>query len=338
VRQAILVAFMTIAAVHVAHGRSSSTAGAIDSVSYFYVGGNTRRVTGQPAARGTEASGSFIVDQVGVLALEPVRGEADRPPVVMTPGFGLAGHIYLTTADGRRGWAHSFLAAGRAAYLIDRSHTARTGFDVFAFNDARRGAADPAEQPRFVLWLDERIWTRWGLGPAFGERFDDGQFPLDSIEQLMGAFAPVVSESVPLRDQARGNAEGLVALLERIGPAVILTHSASGLDGFRVATERPDLVESIVTIEPVGCDPAQASDLAGIPVLSVFGDHLEVRPQMKPRLQECLDLTRSLAEIDGRSETRVLPSQGINGNSHIMMSDLNSDEIAGLILEWLNDD
>ena len=154
----------------------------------------------------------------------------------------------------------------------------------------------------------------------------------------MPAFAPVLSESVPLRDQARGNAEGIIALLERIGPAVILTHSASGLDGFRVATARPELVESIVAIEPVGCDPEQASDLEGIPVMSVFGDHLEVRPQMKPRLEECRGLARSLSKVDGRSETRVLPSEGINGNSHIMMSDLNSDEIAGLILEWLDND
>jgi pimeloyl-ACP methyl ester carboxylesterase len=339
VLRAFLVVFITTTAIAVARGQTPSVvSGAVQSVSYFYVGGKTRRVTDQPAARGTEASGSFVVDQVGVLELIPASRNPDLLPVIMTPGFGLAGHVYLTTADGRPGWTSLFLDAGYPVYLIDRSHTTRTGFDVYAFNDVRRGAAEPDSQPRFVLWLDERIWARWGLGPAYGERFDDGQFPLDSIEQLMGAFAPVVSESMPLRDQARGNAEGIIALLEKIGPALLLTHSASGLDGFRVAAQRPDLVEAIVTVEPVGCDPGQAPDLQGIPVLGVFGDHLEVRPQMQPRLDACDELTRSLADSDDRSETLVLPELGIKGNSHIMMSDRNSDEIAGLILEWLENE
>jgi pimeloyl-ACP methyl ester carboxylesterase len=339
VLRAFLVAFIMMTAVDVAGGHAPSVvSGTAQSVSYFYVGGKTRRVTGQPAERGTEVSGNFVVDQVGVLELLPAQRNPDRPAVIMTPGFGLAGHIYLTTADGRPGWASRFLDAGYPVYLIDRSHTTRTGFDVYAFNDVRRAAAEPESQPRFVLWLDERIWARWGLGPAYGERFDDGKFPLQSIEQLMAAFAPVVSETVPLRDQARGNAEGIIALLEKVGPAVLLTHSASGLDGFRVAKERPELVEAIVTVEPVGCDPEQAPELIGIPVLGVFGDHLEVRPQMQPRLVACEELTRTLAESDSRSENLVLPKNGIMGNSHIMMSDLNSDKIADLILAWIEND
>lgn len=30
-----------------------------------------------------------------------------------------------------------------------------------------------------------------------------------------------------------------------------------------------------------------------------------------------------------------LPQRGITGNSHALMADTNSDEIAGIVLEWL---
>lgn len=39
---------------------------------------------------------------------------------------------------------------------------------------------------------------------------------------------------------------------DRIGPAIVLTHLASGPDGWLVADRRPELVVAIVTIEPMG--------------------------------------------------------------------------------------
>lgn len=41
-------------------------------------------------------------------------------------------------------------------------------------------------------------------------------------------------------------------LLDRIGPAVIFTHSQSGAHGWAIADERPDLVKGIVAVEPSG--------------------------------------------------------------------------------------
>ena len=42
------------------------------------------------------------------------------------------------------------------------------------------------------------------------------------------------------------------ALLDRIGPAVLITHSQSGLLGWVIADARPDLVKGIIAIEPSG--------------------------------------------------------------------------------------
>ena len=45
---------------------------------------------------------------------------------------------------------------------------------------------------------------------------------------------------------------GLVALLDKIGPAVIMVHSQSGVDGWQVLDQRPDLVKAVVSVEPYG--------------------------------------------------------------------------------------
>jgi pimeloyl-ACP methyl ester carboxylesterase len=43
-----------------------------------------------------------------------------------------------------------------------------------------------------------------------------------------------------------------VALLEKIGPAIVLTHSQSGVFGFKLADARPDLVKAHIAVEPNG--------------------------------------------------------------------------------------
>jgi pimeloyl-ACP methyl ester carboxylesterase len=40
--------------------------------------------------------------------------------------------------------------------------------------------------------------------------------------------------------------------LDRIGPAIILTHSQSGPFGWLIADARPNLVKAIVALEPSG--------------------------------------------------------------------------------------
>ena len=307
----------------------------ISNIGYFYVGGKRVRSIDAPTILGRRATGSHIIDQVGVLHLHSSRPNSSS--VIMSPGFGLAGHIYLETTDGRPGWAHQFLHHGHDVYILDRSHTARTGLEVSRFNNVKEGGAAPSTQPGLILWLDEQIWSRWGLGPEFGAAFDNGQFPLASIDQLVSAFTAVPVLENDLKEQAIGNSEGLITLLEKIGPATIITHSASGRDGFEVALQRPELVAAIVTVEPVGCNPAEAEALVGMPVLAVFGDHFEVRKQMIPRFEECLELTQAINRQGGKAHMLHLPEEGVHGNSHILMSDKNSEEVALRILELLSE-
>jgi pimeloyl-ACP methyl ester carboxylesterase len=52
--------------------------------------------------------------------------------------------------------------------------------------------------------------------------------------------------------QGRMNVAALAALLDRIGPAIVLVHSQSGQYGWPLAQARPALVRAIVGAEPTG--------------------------------------------------------------------------------------
>ena len=91
-------------------------------------------------------------------------------------------------------------------------------------------------------------------------------------------------------------------------------------------------------IEPVGCptDRAGVNALfADVPILVVFGDHFDVR-RMQGRYEACLETVRLVEEAGGRSKMLHLPSLGISGNTHLLMLDRNSQEIAARVIDWLN--
>ena len=48
-----------------------------------------------------------------------LRNGKNTPPVVMVPGGALIGVHFLTTPDGREGWAHYFLRRGFPVYIVD---------------------------------------------------------------------------------------------------------------------------------------------------------------------------------------------------------------------------
>jgi pimeloyl-ACP methyl ester carboxylesterase len=93
---------------------------------------------------------------------------------------------------------------------------------------------------RYNLWPQAHLHTQW---PGDGK-------PGDAI------FDQFVASQVPgLPDFTRQqmlNRDGIVSLLDKIGPAILLTHSQSGAFGWPVADARPDLVKAIVAVEPSG--------------------------------------------------------------------------------------
>jgi pimeloyl-ACP methyl ester carboxylesterase len=70
-----------------------------------------------------------------------------------------------------------------------------------------------------------------------------------SFDAFMASRLPVVSDFTL---QQVLNRDAIIALLTKIGPAILLTHSQAGAFGWPVADARPDLVKAIVAVEPSG--------------------------------------------------------------------------------------
>ena len=86
-----------------------------------------------------------------------------------------------------------------------------------------------------------RSWP--GEGPNKGKK-GDPVFDAFYATQVETVISPEVTQQ---RNQDAG-----AALLDKIGPAIILTHSQSGPFGWLIADARPKLVKAVIGVEPSG--------------------------------------------------------------------------------------
>jgi pimeloyl-ACP methyl ester carboxylesterase len=174
-----------------------------------------------------------------------VPAEETGLPVVMIHGTGQTGTNFMTTPDGRPGWAEDFLAAGHAVYIVDQAGRGRSGQDTAHGAHARAPVAqvtrmftDPAST---ALYPQAALHSQWPGGPG---RPGNAAFDQFFASQVGYIADPAKTEAVVL--------DAHLELLERIGPAVLLTHSQSGVFGWKLADARPALVRAILAIEPNG--------------------------------------------------------------------------------------
>jgi len=175
----------------------------------------------------------------------------------MVHGGSQTGTNFTGTPDGREGWAQYFLRRGHAVYVVDQvargrsAHFSQSHGPVQAAN-LRRTEQRFVAPRRSMLWPQAKKHTQWpGTGkpgdPAF-DAFYATQFPsLDSYPK-----------------QQEINRDALIALLDRIGPSVLLVHSQSGAFAWPVADARPRLVKAIVAVEPNG-PPVYETEFKGAP-------------------------------------------------------------------------
>jgi pimeloyl-ACP methyl ester carboxylesterase len=305
-------------------------------------------------------------------------------PVVMIHGNWQTGTNFTGTPDGREGWAQYFLRNGYAVYVVDQVARGRS-----AHWSQSQGAVGPANldrtehrfiaPKRFNLWPQAKRHTQWPgsgqPGDKYFEAFMAGQFP----------------SLIDNETSQRINRDAAAALLDEIGPAIVLTHSQSGAYGWLIADARPKLVKAIIAIEPNG-PPVYESAFKGAPDwfedigarkefgLTIAplaydpplkaGEKLAFVRQDRP---DAPNLVRGWLQAEParklRNLTKIpvlivageasyhaafdhctaaylaqagvpvtyLPLQdiGIRGNGHMMMLEKNSDEIAGVLVDWL---
>lgn len=232
--------------------------------------------------------------------------------LVMIPGGGLPSWSYTTTPDGREGWAQQFARAGIPVYLMNPP----AGF-----------------REELGRWNRETVWPLWGMGPEFGTPYPDGKHPVEAIDNLHASFYIA---------RAPGGADHLRSLLDEIGPAVVLAHSAGGSAMFSAARALHPNLRGTIAVETTNC-PTDEAALTTIYVegnrafLSLWGDNLDRgAPSMLTRYESCRQASEIISAAGGRAQTIHLPEdRGIAGNSHLMMQDRNNTELGDMILEWL---
>lgn len=271
---------------------------------------------------------------------------AHRLPLVFVHGYGQSARCWATTPDGREGFNSLMLRHNYSTYLVDLPGRGRAG----------RTTAEAVLKPQ----ADEQLWFdifRIGKWPAYN---DGVQFPTDSVslEQFFRQMTPDISthnQDIP----------ALTALFDKVGKGILVTHSAGGFTGWIAALQSPN-VKAIVSYEPGGFlfpegevpepMPSLTGTLAGtsvpmeefmkltrIPIVLYFGDYIpkEVTTNLgsenwRVRLLMALKFVEAINRHGGNASLVELPKNGIHGNTHFMMSDLNNVAIADLLAEWLN--
>ena len=124
--------------------------------------------------------------------------------------------------------------------------------------------------------------------------------------------------------------DALAALLDKIGPAVVIVHSQSGLLRTGPRAQAPEPREGLVTVEG-GCDEFSANDAQIL--FRQSADAVAVGRQQRrreghvngdDRRNGCLAAVNAIKAAGGRATFYVLPEHGIKGNSHMMMMDKNN--------------
>jgi pimeloyl-ACP methyl ester carboxylesterase len=335
----------------------------------FYVGG---KYVGAPDA-------PVMVGQMYVEALTPAKTTQPYPMVLVHGNFQTATN-WTGTPDGRPGWTDYFLRQGYRVYIVDQPARGRSGWRR-AGNGALIGPTTTLIEQRFTATAISRLWpqatkhTQWP-GPSEKKgRAGDPAFDAFFATQVESLADAVETQSL---FQAAG-----VALLDRIGPAIVVTHSQSGSLGWLLGDARPTLVKGIVALEPSGPpfrnavfdeNSARTWGLTDIPLTyeppaARSGDLKTVTQQVPDGadLVPCVrqaDPPRQLVRLKGIPVLIVtaeasyhavydhctaqfltqagvpntfmrLEREGIRGNGHMLMLEMNHFEIAAAVQRWL---
>jgi pimeloyl-ACP methyl ester carboxylesterase len=265
-----------------------------------------------------------------------------------------------SSPDGRDGFQSIFLSRNFPVYLIDLPGQGR----------AANGCEDLLYKPS--KGLDQYTFDGWRFGtwnPPDPPKFNAGaQVPTDNKEWLNQVLRARYPESEGDDANAR-NAKAVNALLDKIGDSILVTHSGSGVMGFYTATQGSHIkaieaFEPSAFVFPTGQRPepiitgfnnkpqdpgleVSAEEFAkfkGVKIQMIFGDYIpseSVKVRGPERRRISLAYAKKFAElvngIGGDAEIVYLPDLGIEGNTHLLMLDLNNVQIADVVSKFLAD-
>jgi pimeloyl-ACP methyl ester carboxylesterase len=192
-------------------------------------------------------------------------------PVILIHGGSQTAANWMGTLDGGEGWRSFFTANGYVVYLVDQVGRGRspaynplpgyTPTDIVTYGEPFNRPANVLGRERtwsvpeqFMDWPQAAFHTQWptfGQGPWAGKPGDPtfDQFFASQIQSQLDRTGREIQTNMQ---------NAVAALLDKIGPAIVITHSQSGTMGFAIADARPNLVKALVSMEG-GARPTAAT-------------------------------------------------------------------------------
>ena len=231
--------------------------------------------------------------------------------------------------------------------------------------------------PGFARIANDTAWTNWfgHLVPAdstirtgrlipHGDPADPNpspdkfqhvapRFPLEAIDEYDKQLVPNAEATLPgstcescdpktLSPANTWTPQNLATLVERLGGAVVVTHSQSGIMGHHMARILKDrgnlnLLKGLVTLEGSCSLPNSgltAADFDNIPYMALKGDY--TAPSMVcQETVDAINARRASKQGTARADYLKLDEMGILGVTHMMMLDKKNLEIADIIYNWI---
>ena len=350
--------------------------------SYFWVGHERA-----PLAKGTYIGGKqmYVEYWIPTVVKHPI-------PIIMVHGGGGQGTDWMGTPDGRPGWATMLLQQGYKVYVVDRPGHGRSPLhpELHGAFPATAGVLEnisgrftpPNPTATAKPGPYQHFMNQWvGKG-------DVGSPDLDQFVASQGGSyvtvprPPGTPAGTPPPPNVNAEAQHMVwrergaMVLDKIGPAIIMTHSAGGPFGWLVAEARPNLVKGIIAVEgggqafgganvwgmstiPVEYVPP-ASDPSELKLVTVKSTELGVadwKIQAEParKLKNLQNIPIVIVTSEGsfaapgnpgaiqyfkqagcKAEELRLVDHNIHGNGHMMMVERNNKEVLAVITDWID--
>lgn len=292
-----------------------------------------------------EVEHEFGTSVTGMHVQYQVPADVRHDPLVLVHGGGGQGLDMLATPDGREGWATLFLRQGFPVYVVDRPGMGRSPHHPALFGEPGPPAVYGGLVASFAGPAPDGVpeHTQW---PGDGSRDDP------ALAQFLAGQESFPASLVAAHEAMR---DGAAALLDRIGPAVLLTHSMGSAFGWLAADVRWEQVRAIVAVEPVGPPfvllPGIGKFRYGLTAIPVSFGTDEIGGDATLTLGDLPvavvtaessghgPADRQTAEYLRRCGARVtemrLGELGIHGNGHAMMLEKNNTEIVTAITNWI---